>query len=113
MKTERRILVSIHLPTIKSTINEFIEPLVQIETLLEKFKNEEIIIGADTNAKVYGYENGWSIGPATVPFEMTARDHERARHFDEFLSRKGLLLANTWRQGDLPGEATKKPWKHT
>ena len=110
MQVSRRVLISAHLPTIKAPLEDFNVPLHEIESLIRKFPDHEVILGVDANTKVFSFEDGWHVGPCTKPAKLTSKEKERASSFIEFLTRAGLVLANTWNRNNMIGEATKKPW---
>ena len=93
MQTSNRVLISAHLPTIKAPLEDFNVPLHEIESLIRKFPDHEVILGVDANTKVFSFEDGWHVGPCTKPAKLTSKEKER---FSEFLTRTGLVLANTW-----------------
>ena len=110
MQTSNRVLISAHVPTIKAPLEDFNVPLHEIEQLIQKFPNHEVILGVDANTKVFSFEDGWHVGPCTKPAKLTSKEKERESSFTEFLTRTGLVLANTWGRDNGIGEATKKPW---
>ena len=110
MQTSNRVLISAHLPTIKAPLEDFNVPLHEIELIIRKCPDHEVILGVDANTKVFSFEDGWHVGPCTKLAKLTSKEKERASSFTEFLTRTGLVLANTWNRDDRIGEATKKPW---
>ena len=110
MLNSKRVLISAHLPTIKAPLEDFNVPLHEFEPLYRRFSDYEVIYGIDANTKVFSFQDGWQVGPCTKPAKLTSKEKEGASSFTEFLTRTGLVLANTWSRENMAGEATKKPW---
>ena len=110
MRNSKRVLISAHLPTIKASLEDFNVLLHELEQLIRRFPDHEVILEIDAITKVFSFENGWHVGPCTKPANLTSKEQERASSFTEFLTRTGLVLANTWGRENMIGEATKKPW---
>ena len=55
---------------------------------------------------VRSFEDGWHVGPCTKPAKLTSQEKERASSFTKFLTRTGLVLANTWGLENMTGD----PW---
>ena len=110
MQISNRVLISAHLPTINAPLEDFNVTLHEIEQLIRRFPDHEVILGIDANTKVFSFEDGWHVGPCTKPAKLTSKEKERASSFTEFLTRTGLVLANTWGRENSISEATKKPW---
>ena len=69
-----------------------------------------MILGIDANTEeVFSFEDGWHVGPCTKPAKLASKEKERASSFTEFLTRTGLVLANTLGRENMIGKATKKP----
>ena len=96
MLTSKRVLISAHLATIKAPLEDFNVPLHELEQLIRRFPDHEVILGNDANTKVFNFEDGWHVGPCTKPARLTSKEQERASSLTEFLTRIGLVLANTW-----------------
>ena len=104
------MLISAHLPTIKAPLEDFNVPLHELEQLIQRFPDHEVILGIVANTKVFSFEDGWHVGPCTKPAKLTSKEKERESSFTEVSTRTGLVLANTWGRENMIGEATKKPW---
>ena len=112
MQTPKRVLISAHLPTIKSLWKiSSLHDFEQIRT--EAFGLRRYTGNAGEHQRTprwSDFEDGWHVGPCTKPAKLTSGEQERASSFTEFSTRTGLVLANTWGRGKMIGEATKKPW---
>ena len=112
MQTPKRVLISAHLPTIKSLWKiSSLHDFEQIRT--EAFGLRRYTGNAGEHQRTprwSDFEDGWHVGPCTKPAKLTSGEQERASSFTEFSTRTGLVLANTWSRGKMIGEATKKPW---
>ena len=82
----------------------------EIEIVIRKFPDHEVILGVDANTKVFSFEDGWHVGPCTKPAKLTSKEKRESVFIHRVLTRTGLVLANTWNRDGRIGEATKKPW---
>ena len=55
MRNSKRVLISAHLPTIRAPLEDFNVPLHELEQLIRKFSDPEMILGIDANPKVFSF----------------------------------------------------------
>ena len=82
---------------------------------LERFKfafpRHNVVLGADCNVSLNGFEDGRFVGDATVPLTKgrPCADAERASALSEFMLNFGLRTDNTWSERDC---VTRVGWRH-
>ena len=88
-------------------------PLHELEQLIQRVPRSRSDFGNRCQHQRFSVlKTGWHVGPCTKPAKLTSKvkERERASSFTEFLTRTGVVLANTWRRENMIGKATKKPW---
>ena len=93
----------------------FGETLQEITSCLERFKSafpsHHVVLGADCNVSLKGFEDGRFVGDATVLLTKvrSCADAERASPLCEFMLNFGLRADNTWSEWDC---VTRVGWRH-
>ena len=110
------LIISAHLPHARQSVSVPCgETLQEITCCLERFKSafprHHVVLGADCNVSLNGFE-GWPfVGDATVPLTKarSVADAERAGALYEFMLSFGLRADNTWSEWDC---VTRVGWRH-
>ena len=96
------LIISAHLPHERQSVMSCRETLQEITSCLERYKSafprHHVVLGADCNASLNGFEDGRFVGDATVPLTKvrSCADAERASALYEFMLNFGLRADNTW-----------------
>ena len=96
------LIISAHLPHARQSVLSYRETLQEITCCLERFKSafplHHVVLGADANASLNGFEDGRFAGNATVPLAKarSCADAERAGALYEVMLSFGLRADNTW-----------------
>ena len=78
------LIISAHLPHARQSVMSYRETLQEITCCLERFKSafprHHVVLGADCNVSLNGFENFRFVGDATVPLTKvrSCADAERA-----------------------------------
>ena len=109
------LIISAHLPHARQSVLSYSETLQEITCCLERFKSaflrHHVVLGADCNVSLNGFEDGRFVGDATVPLTKvrSSADAERASALCEFMLNFGLRADNTWSEWDC---VTRVGWRH-
>ena len=96
------LIISAHLPHARQSVVSYRETVQEITSCLERFKSafprHHVVLGADCNVSLNGFEDGRFVGDATVPLTKvrSCADAERASALYEFMLNFGLRADNTW-----------------
>ena len=99
-------VVSAHMPHARQSVLSFSETLQEITCCLDHFKaafpRHHVVLGADANISLNGFEDGRFVGDATVPLTKAraCADTGRAGPCYEFMLSFGLRADNTWTDWD-------------
>ena len=112
VRIRKRVLISAHLPTIKASLEDFNVPLHELEQLIRRFPDHEVIFGNRLpSPRFFSFEKRGGTWDHAPSLQSSRQKSKRERHLSlSFLTRTGLVLANTWGRENMIGEATKKPW---
>ena len=95
------LIISAHLPHARQSVVSYRETLHEITCCLEHFKSafprHHVVLGADCNVSLNGFEDGRFVGDATVPLTKgrMCADADRASALYEFMLNFGLRADNT------------------
>ena len=75
------------------------------------FTRHHVVLGADANTSLSGFEDGRFVGDVTVPLTKarSCADFERAGALNEFMLSFGLRADNSWSDWDC---VTRVGWRH-
>ena len=84
---------------------------VALNVFKSAFPRHNVVLGADCNVSLNGFEDGRFVGDATVPLTKarSCADAERASALYEFMLNFGLRADNTWSEWDC---VTRVGWRH-
>ena len=109
------LIISAHLPHARQSAMSLWETLQEITCCLGRpksaFPRHHVVLGADCNVSLNGFEDGRFVGDATVPLTKvrSCADAERASALYEFMLNFGLRADNTWSEWDC---VTRVGWRH-
>ena len=109
------LIISAHPPHARQSVLSCRETLQEITCCVERFKSafprHHVVLGADANASLNGFEDGRFVGDATVPLKKarSCAEAERAGALYEFMLNFGLRADNTWSEWDC---VTRVGWRH-
>ena len=94
MRTPKRMLISADLPTTKALLEDCNFPLHEVEQLIRKFPDHEVMLGIDANTKVCGLDQTPS------QQSLLQRNRRDLLLLSQFLT-LGLMIANTWGREEM------------
>ena len=109
------LIISAHLPHARQSVMSCRETLQEIKCCFERFKSafprHHVVLGADANVSLNGFEDGRFVGDAAVPLTnaRSCADAERAGALCEFMLSFGLRADSTWSEWDC---VTRVGWRH-
>ena len=109
------LIISAHLPHARQSVMSYRERskrsrvALNVSSLL--FLGTNVVLGADCNVSLNGFEDGRFVGDAAVPLTKvrSCADAERASALYEFMLNSGLRADNTWSEWDC---VTRVGWRH-
>ena len=113
IKGRRLLLISAHLPHKRLPTERLSEVIGDIEDVISKYPHHEILMGVDTNTKMYGTSDNLHVGPAVPASAHSAKETERAGIVHEFLAKNGLTAQNTWTKEPVTDKDlfTRRSWE--
>ena len=96
------LIISAHLPHARQSVMSYRETLQEITCCLERFKSafprHHVVLGADCNGSLNGFEDFRFVGDATVALTKvrSCADAERTSGLYEIMLNFGLRADNTW-----------------
>ena len=109
------LIISAHLPHARQSVLSYRETLREVTCCHARFKSafprHHVVLGADCNVSLNVFEDGRSVGDATVPLTKarSCADAERASALYEFMRNFWLRTDNTWSERDC---VTRVGWRH-
>ena len=105
------LIISAHLPHARQSVLSCRETLQKITCCLERFKSafpqHHVVLGADANTSLNGFEDGRFVGDATKA--RSCADSGTADAIYEFMLSSGLRADNTFSDWDC---VTRVGWRH-
>ncbi len=93
---EEYLVISAHLPHIGKSLQEYASTLAEINGFVSEYAKRKVLLGGDLNVKLAGTTDTVLIGPSVPRAIMRAQERERASLIVEFVTKLGLIVANTF-----------------
>ena len=109
------LIISAHLPHARQSVLSYRETLQEITCCLDRFKSafprHHVLLGANANISLNGFEDGRFVGDATVLLTKarSCADGERAGALYELMLSFGLRADNSWTDWNC---VTRVGWQH-
>lgn len=105
------LLISAHLPHKRRTLLELETTLEEIQAVIAAHPNHKVVLGVDASTKLNGTVDYLHVGAQVPRAVLTAAERERAKAVHTFAAERGLVVANTWMDGDTEDQwFTRTNW---